>query len=129
MKPGFLYAGLDDIYVTAEAMAAYETALESAPADTPAPGKAEAETDAKNSNEKPLLQQLFQEQEILRVIGELSYDPKKLPKPEPGKPGVKAEVRQELNLSVKVFDKAWERLRANLDIQTLPQSTFPQIGA
>ncbi len=68
-------------------------------------------------NKKPLQQQLFQEQEILRVIGELSYDPKKLPKRKQGKPGAKAEVRKMLSFSVKVFDKAWERLRANQDIQ------------
>ena len=83
----------------------------------PDAGKVEAGTDAKNSNEKPLLQKIFQEHEILRVIDELSYNPKNLPKSEPGKPGVKAEVRAILSFSPGVFNKAWERLRAKIDIQ------------
>jgi len=87
------------------------------PAAIPA-ANGEAETDAKKSNKKPPLQQQFQEQEILRVIGELGIDPKKLPKIEPGKPGIKAKVRQALKFSAKVFDKAWERLRANQDIRS-----------
>lgn len=79
--------------------------------------KVEAAPDAKNSNEKPPLQQQFQEREILRVIEELSYEPKNLPQNKPGKAGVKAEVRKKLSFPVKVFDKAWERLKANVDIQ------------
>ena len=62
---------------------------------------------------KPPPQQIFQEQEILRVIKELGYDATNLPKDQPGKKGVKAEVRARLNFSVKVFDKAWERLSAD----------------
>lgn len=73
--------------------------------------------DTGNANKKPPLQQLFQEQEILRVIGELSYDPKNLPKQAPGKSGVKAEVRAKLLFSSGVFNKAWDRLRASRDIQ------------
>lgn len=92
-----------------EAHADTAAKVEAVPADV----KIAPETDTK----KTLPQQRFQEREILLVIRELSYDPKNLTKPEPGKPGVKAEVRQKLALSVKVFDKAWERLRANLDIQ------------
>lgn len=84
--------------------------------DAPA-AKVEAMTDAKKSNGRPLLQQQFQEQEILRVIRSLSHDPKNLPKREMGTSGIKATVRQELTFSTKVFDKAWERLRANQDIQ------------
>jgi hypothetical protein len=77
----------------------------------------EAVPDARNANKKPPLQQLFQEHEILRVIGELSYDPKNLPKQAPGKSGVKAKVRAMLSFSSGVFNKAWERLRENQDIQ------------
>jgi hypothetical protein len=84
--------------------------------DAPA-AKEESKADAKKSNKRPLPQQQFQEQEILRVILSLSHDPKKLPKREDNKPGIKAEVRQALTFSPKVFDKAWERLRANQDIQ------------
>ena len=79
--------------------------------------KVSAEANAKKSNQRPPLQQLFQEQEILRVIRSLSHNPKMLPKQEQGKPGIKADVRQNLTFSPKVFDKAWERLRANQDIQ------------
>jgi len=82
-----------------------------------AEAKVEAVKDAKKSNEKPQLQQLFQEQEILRVIRTLFHNPKKMPKQEQGKSGIKADVRKILKFSPKVFDKAWERLRANQDIQ------------
>lgn len=76
-------------------------------ADAPAARKVEAVTGNKN----PPKQQQFQEQAILRVLASLSYDPKALPKNKPGKPGVKAAVRNELKLSVSVFKKAWERLK------------------
>ena len=59
---------------------------------------------------RPMYQQAFQEKEILRVIAELGHDPKKLPKDTPGKNGIKHAVRNQLTMSVKVFDKAWERL-------------------
>lgn len=59
---------------------------------------------------RPLPAQRWQENEILRVIGELGHDPKKLPKNNPGKAGVKAEVRARLSLTTSVFNKAWERL-------------------
>ena len=57
--------------------------------------------------------QLQQEEEILRVLQELGYEPNKLPKRISGKPGVKAEVCKVLNWQGKRFDKAWERLRAD----------------
>lgn len=60
---------------------------------------------------RPLPAQRWQENEILRVIGELGHDPRKLPKNKPGKAGVKAEVRALLSFSPKVFELAWERLR------------------
>lgn len=60
---------------------------------------------------KPQLAQIWQEGEILRVISELKYDAKALPKPTPGKSEPKAEVRKLLNLTTKTFDLAWERLR------------------
>lgn len=75
-------------YAVSEKFAqAVERHVQAAPAVKIAP-----ETYAKKSNGRPLPQQRFQEQEILRVIGELSYDPKNLPKSERGKDGVKAEV-------------------------------------
>lgn len=62
-------------------------------------------------SKRPDRQQVFQENEILRVMGELKLKPKSLPKRTPGKPWVKSDVRQKLNFTVGVFDKAWERLR------------------
>ena len=46
---------------------------------------------------KPIPAQRLQEQEILRVIGELGYLAAALPKSIPGKAGVKAEVREKLS--------------------------------
>ena len=71
--------------------------------------------DERNSD-RPLSRQEFQEDEILRVIGELEYDAKALPKDIPGKDGVKAEVRARLNFSDGVFKKAWERLSSRKEI-------------
>ena len=61
----------------------------------------------------PLMRQRFQETEILRVIGELGFTATKFPQWEAGRRGVKAQVRDELEFPTKVFDKAWERLRAD----------------
>jgi hypothetical protein len=65
---------------------------------------------------RPLSQQAHQEAEILRVIRELGHDPKKLPKPKSGKPGVKAAACKVLNWQGTIFDKAWERLRSGKEI-------------
>lgn len=66
------------------------------------------------AEKKPALRE--QEQVILTKIEELGYDSKALPKPPPGKSGVRAEVRKALSDSslfngVTTFDKAWQRLR------------------
>ena len=67
---------------------------------------------------RPLPAQRWQENEILRVIHELGYVAKALPKSEPGKKGVKAEVRKIVPLnSTGIFDGAWERLRATGEIK------------
>jgi len=66
---------------------------------------------------KPLQRQVFQEQEILRVIAELKHDPQNLPVPSAGQEGIKAEVRRRLKWQGStVFDKAWERLRKRKEI-------------
>lgn len=70
--------------------------------------------------EKPLARQRFQENEILRVIRELGYRPNSLPRPQLGMSGVKAEVRARLSFQTAVFDKAWERLRAQGEIADAP---------
>ena len=60
----------------------------------------------------PTKTERWREEEILRVLRELGYDPQALPKRIPGKPGVKAEVRRKLDWNEsKAFDKAWDRLR------------------
>jgi len=75
------------------------------------------------STEKPLQRHRSQEDGILRVISRLGYEPKKLPRAKAGKAGVKAEVRKEFNfpsevfVSHGVFEKAWERLRQQKEIQ------------
>ncbi|WP_317738019.1 hypothetical protein [Burkholderia pseudomallei] len=74
-------------------------------------------TSAPGITPRPLQQQAFQEQEILRVLAELGHNPLNLPKSPAGQPGVKAEVRKTLNWQGSTtFDKAWERLRRNKDI-------------
>jgi len=68
-------------------------------------------------NNRPLPQQLWQEQKILQVIRELGYEPTSLPQRTPGKSGVKALVREKLVHSNRqlwrqtIFDDAWKRLR------------------
>lgn len=72
---------------------------------------------ARGKGGKPLHKQRYQEQEILRVIAELEYSAVALPKTPNGKKGVKAEVRSMLQFSTGVFNKAWERLRAQGEIK------------
>ena len=76
----------------------------------------EIETTKSAEPTKPLPVQRFQENEILRVIGELRYDAKALPKDTPGKNGAQAKVRAKLNFSTGKFNKAWERLSSAGDI-------------
>lgn len=78
-------------------------------------------TQENKTQTKPLSRHLHQEQEILRVIKELGYTPTNLPKDQPGKPGVKAEVRDKLSFTDSVFDKAWGRLSKSKDIVKLKQ--------
>lgn len=64
----------------------------------------------------PVSRQEAQEVTILAKLRELNFDPKRLPRSEPGKPGPKAQVKRALGAKgmwsgAKVFDKAWERLR------------------
>ena len=61
--------------------------------------------------------QAQQELNILKLIDELGYDPKRLPRNTPGKAGVKARVRDGYvkrfnDCTSAKFDKAWERLRS-----------------
>lgn len=63
----------------------------------------------------PQKRQIQQEDRILDVLKALGFDPLKLPKEPPGRPGVKKQVRDRLaNESIfrggSIFDKAWDRL-------------------
>ncbi len=76
---------------------------------------------------RPMQRAAAQEAAILATIRQHGYDPTSLPKNEAGKPGVKAIIRAELEgesalfpRGSTVFDKAWERLRANGDIADRP---------
>lgn len=76
-----------------------------------------------NADVLPVLRSTAQEQAILNMLTNLGYEPKQLPKNEPGHRGVRAKLRESLvgrhQLFPKKgsqFTKAWERLSANGDI-------------
>lgn len=59
--------------------------------------------------------QLLQENKIIETIKILGHDPLKFPKNPSGKPGIKAKIREIVDLvypfeGTTTFDKAWERL-------------------
>lgn len=77
-----------------------------------------------NSTE-PVQRLQAQDLAILTCLKDAGYDPKALPKNNPGKPGVKAETyatigRKGMWAGRTVFKKAWERLTANGDIIIKP---------
>lgn len=80
----------------------------------------QAEPIAPEQKAQPPKTQRWQEDEILRVLRGLGYDPKALPRNPPGSPGAKAQARAQLTFTSKVFDKAWERLRQFGDIADAP---------
>lgn len=70
---------------------------------------------------KPVQRGQAQEEEILAAIRAEGYEPGALPVVTGGRPGVKAAVRKAVGNSgmwsgKRVFDKAWERLRARGEI-------------
>lgn len=86
--------------------------------DTSAKGESEEkEKNRGDARSRPPKQQVFQEEEIIRVIIKCGYDPKALPPNQNGKPGVKLEVRSQLIFTSNVFDKAWQRLLDSKAIQ------------
>lgn len=69
----------------------------------------------------PVPRSAAQNAAIVAALRERGYDPKALPVVAPGRAGVKAEIKKilvdsALFKSKKIFDKAWERLRAFNDI-------------
>jgi hypothetical protein len=81
------------------------------------------EDDSESELRTPYPRQRAQEDFILDQIRLKGIDPLHFPVPEQGKPGIKADIRQEalqkrqLFQSVRVFEKAWERLRASKQIK------------
>lgn len=58
-----------------------------------------------------------QEKQILRALQDMGYDPRQLPRAPAGTAGPKAKARARLaDMTSKVFDKAWQRLRDFDDI-------------
>ncbi|MCA8003154.1 hypothetical protein [Burkholderia metallica] len=83
-------------------------------------GNVPREASTVSASSKPLYRQRYQEQEILRVLRELGYDPLALPKRVNGKRWVAAEVRDRLTgpeWTKTIHEKAWERLRESGDIK------------
>ena len=63
-----------------------------------------------------------QERLVLEAIKESGYDPKKIPVHKGGKGGLKSNVKRQLvndhhTMTDKAFNKTWERLRRNNDIE------------
>lgn len=70
---------------------------------------------------RPMQAQRAQELAILEAIRQAGHDPLRLPRNEPGKPGIRSQVRKALNVDpmfngTTVFKKAWERLSEYGDI-------------
>jgi hypothetical protein len=77
-----------------------------------------ATVSAKKNPISPVPRQRAQEADILEAIRKHGHSPLSLPKNEPGKPGIKAEIRKVVAQGPlwgygkgNTFDKAWERLR------------------
>ena len=84
------------------------------------PAQAQAQA-AAPAPAKPLQRGSAQDAMILTAIRKAGHNPLALPVNEPGKAGVKAEIRnalrnEKLLTGSTVFDKAWERLRKQGDI-------------
>ena len=82
--------------------------------------KAKTKPETSAPEHRPISRFRHQEDEIIRVIVELGYNPVELPKLQPGKPWVKSEVRTRLQFTKGVFDKAWERLSSQNRINMKP---------
>ena len=81
----------------------------------------QAPESARNAPLKPLQWGTAQDAAILDAIRGAGHDPQALPPIRPGKPGVKAAIRADLDgkglfRGTTVFDGAWERLRSRGEI-------------
>ncbi len=98
----------------------------------PLPPWMTADTEPPAGTAKPLQRTTAQDLAILTAIKQAGHDPLMLPINKPGKPGVKAVIREALKGNVlfvgTVFKRAWERLRSAGDIAdklTLPRGVSP----
>ncbi len=96
-------------------------ATDTAPAQTTATPAPEAVVPA-SDGPAPLQRQQAQESAVLAQIKALGHDPQHLPKNQPGKRGVKADVRDALGDNPMLkdgtkFDKCWERLTGFGDLK------------
>ena len=96
----------------------------------PAPADAQAEQNEQSAPAKPLQRNVAQDAAMLSAIKQARYDPLALPENEPGKAGVKSEIRKLLNdnplfFGTTIFDRTWERLRRNGEIATIPRWVSP----
>lgn len=71
--------------------------------------------DTESDDVKPLQRAPAQDNAILAAIAKAGHNPLRLPKHQPGKPGVKSKIRaatgnNKLFAGTTVFNKAWERL-------------------
>lgn len=87
----------------------------------PAVTKTEEPYQSESEEMQPLQRGQAQDRAILSAIQALGLKAQALPRSAAGKPGAKMEIRRALKdnplfVSDKVFDRAWERLRASGDI-------------
>jgi hypothetical protein len=87
-------------------------------------------TEPEQGDLKPVPRFKAQEQAVLTQIAAMGLNALALPRKPAGEPGVKAEVRRALKahplfVGAKIFDKAWERLRASGEIA---DSSSPALG-
>lgn len=95
-----------------------------------APTEPSEQTVTQAAPAKPLQRGAAQDATILAAIRQAGYDPLALPKNEPGKSGVKLEIRNVLKgnslfVGSTVFDKAWVRLKVNGDIVIVSRPVSP----
>lgn len=75
------------------------------------------------TTEQKVSRQQAQDAAILNTIQDLGYEPRNLPKVQPGFPQVKSEIRKALRNDplfshASAFDKAWDRMRCSVACET-----------
>lgn len=111
----------DDLNELASTTRAAPTRSRIAPAPVQPQAAATAQGVAEPAPARPMQRSAAQDAAILAAIRSAGHDPQSVPVNEPGKPGVKAAIREVLGrerlfVGTTVFDKAWERLRQQGEI-------------